>query len=258
MILNKILSQKRKEIEEAKAKVSQKGLIEKKSDFPGRRDFKSAISKAHQINLIAEIKKASPSRGIIREDFNPVRIAQLYQNSAARAISILTDQQFFKGSLDYLNQVRQVVTLPILRKDFIIDEYQIYQSALAGADAVLLIAAILSGEELNRFLSVASGIGLDVIVEIHSEKDIEKLSQTDPLIIGINNRDLVSFEVNLDTTERLIRLLPKGKIIISESGVKTHQDVMKLKSLGVNAVLIGEGFMESEDISAKVKEVMGC
>ncbi|MEA3560819.1 MAG: indole-3-glycerol phosphate synthase TrpC [Candidatus Omnitrophota bacterium] len=257
MILNKILVQKRKEIEQAKAEVPQNELVKKISGLSPRRGFKLAISRAHQINLVAEIKKASPSRGIIREDFNPVKISQFYQNSGARAVSVLTDEQFFKGSLEYLSQIRQVITLPILRKEFIIDEYQIYQSVLAGADAILLIAAVLSREQLTSFSIAASQTGMDVIVEVHSEQDVEKILPIDPPIIGINNRDLISFELNLDTTERLVRLLPRGKIIISESGIKTHQDVMRLKSLGVNAVLIGETFMESEDIGAKVKEVMG-
>jgi indole-3-glycerol phosphate synthase len=258
MILSRILTQKKKEIEQAKAGLSQEEIIEKTASLPPRRGLKLAISQVHQISLIAEIKKASPSKGVIREDFNPSRIAQLYQSNGARAISVLTDEQFFKGALEHLNRVREVINLPVLRKDFIIDEYQIYQSLLAGADAVVLIAAILSKQELARFLSVASGLGIDVIVEVHSEEDVEKISQIDPPIIGINNRDLSSFEVNLQTTERLIRLISRqGKIIVSESGIKTHQDIMRLKSLGVNAVLIGEVFMESEDISAKVKEVMG-
>ncbi len=256
MVLDEILAQKKKEVRQAKEKVSGEEIITKTVGLPRRRDFKSAIAKPGQISLIAEIKKASPTRGIIREDFDPVEIARIYQDSGAQALSVLTDEQFFKGSLQYLEQVRKVVAIPILRKDFIIDDYQIYQSFLAGADAVLLIAAVLSKDKIASLSSIADGLGMSSIVEIHSAEDLSKIEKLNIQIVGINNRDLTSFKTDFGATERLIKLLPKDKVIISESGIKTSQDVKRLKNLGVKAVLIGEVFMASADISGKIKEIM--
>jgi len=256
VVLDEILTRKRKEVEEAKEKVSREEIIRKTVGLPRPRDFKSAIAKPGQISLIAEIKKASPTRGIIREDFDPVEIARIYQDSGAQALSVLTDEQFFKGSLQYLEQVRKVVAIPILRKDFIIDDYQIYQSFLAGADAVLLIAAVLSKDKIASLSSIADGLGMSSIVEIHSAEDLSKIEKLNIQIVGINNRDLTSFKTDFGATERLIKLLPKDKVIISESGIKTSQDVKRLKNLGVKAVLIGEVFMASADISGKIKEIM--
>ncbi len=257
MILDEILTRKKKEIEQAKAELSKEDIIARIADLPPPRDFKSAIAKPGQINLIAEIKKASPSRGIIREDFDPAGIARIYQGSGAQALSVLTDEQFFKGSLGHLGQVRTVTAIPILRKDFIVDQYQIYQSFLAGADAVLLIAGLLSKNELVDFLSIAAGLGMSSVVEVHSAEDVGKIQGMDIQIVGINNRDLTSFKIDLGTTERLIGALPKNTIIISESGIKTSRDVKRLKDLGVKAVLIGETFMASADIAEEVRQVMG-
>jgi len=257
VILDEILTRKRKEVEEAKEKVSGEEIIRKTVGLPRRRDFKSAIAKPGKINLIAEIKKASPSRGIIREDFDPAKIARIYQDSGAQALSVLTDEQFFKGSLGHLRQVRAVTAIPVLRKDFIIDQYQIYQSFLSGADAVLLIAGLLSKDKLIDFLSIAAGLGMSSVVEVHSAEDVGKIQGMDIQIVGINNRDLTSFKIDLGTTERLIGALPKNTIIISESGIKTSRDVKRLKDLGVKAVLIGETFMASADIAEEVRQVMG-
>lgn len=257
MFLDEILAKKREEVEQEKKGLSQEELLNRLKIPRPRRDFKARISEPSQINLIAEVKYASPSRGIIREDFDPVEIAKSYEANGARALSVLTDEKFFKGNLSYLSQIREVTTLPILRKDFIIDEYQIYQSALAGSDAILLISAILSKEEIARFYSITSGLNLDCLVEVHTEEEVARVLGMGPQIIGINNRDLATFEVNLETTERLIGMIPKDKIIVAESGISSHEDVARLRDLGVNAVLIGEVFMESEDIASKVKEVMG-
>lgn len=258
MFLDEILAKKREELEQEKKKLSQEELLNRLKISPApRRDFKARIGEPGQINLIAEVKKASPSRGIIRQNFDPVEIAKTYEASRARALSVLTDEKFFKGKLSYLGQIREATTLPILRKDFIVDEYQIYQSALAEADAILLISAILSREEIARFYSIAGRLNLDCLVEVHTEEEVARALEIGPQILGINNRDLATFEVDLDTTERLIRMIPRDKIIVAESGISSHEDVVRLRDLGVNAVLIGEVFMESEDIASKVKEIMG-
>jgi indole-3-glycerol phosphate synthase len=208
------------------------------------------------MNLIAEIKKASPSKGILRGDFNPVKIAITYQANGAHAISVLTDERFFEGRLEYIKKIKEHISLPVLRKDFFIDEYQIYESVLAGADAILLICELLSTDEMRDFYRLATSLGLDVIVEAHNEEDLDKALAIDAAIIGINNRDLHTFKVDITTTQRLIRLVPPGKIIVSESGIKQYEDIMFLKSLGVNAVLIGEAFMETDDIASKMRQIM--
>ncbi|MFA5499657.1 MAG: indole-3-glycerol phosphate synthase TrpC [Candidatus Omnitrophota bacterium] len=256
MILSRIIEEKRKVIEEAKRIKPQDELLRDIKSLSVKSSFKKNVSRPHHINLIAEIKKASPSKGILRGDFNPVKIAITYQANGASAISILTDERFFEGKLEYLVKVRSNVSIPILRKDFFIDEYQIYETVAAGADAILLICDILSMAELARFYSIATGLGLDCLVEVHNEEDVEKALAIDAAIIGINNRDLHTFKVDLSVTQRLIRMVPQNKVIVSESGIKCYEDIMFLKSLGVNAVLIGEAFMESDDITAKMREIM--
>ena len=256
MILGRIIEEKRKVVEEAKRMVPQDELLTHIKNMCVKSSFKKNVSRPHHINLIAEIKKASPSRGVIRGDFNPSRIAVTYQANGAGAISVLTDERFFEGKLEYIKKVKESVTLPILRKDFIIDEYQIYESGLAGADAILLICDILSAGELARYHELAASLGLDVLTEVHNEEDMEKALGADAQIIGINNRDLHTFRVDLSVTQKLARLVPPGRIKISESGIKSYEDVMFLKSLGINAVLIGEAFMEAGDIAAKMREIM--
>lgn len=256
MILSKIIQEKRRIVEEAKTKVSPKEIAEMAAKTYIKSSFKKNISRPHQINLIAELKKASPSRGIIRGDFHPVQIALTYQAQGAGAISVLTDERFFEGRLEYLKEVKERVTLPLLRKDFIIDEYQVYESAVWGADAILLIADILTVEELKRYYELAKNLGMDVICEVHNEEDLQKAIDSGSGIIGINNRDLHSFKVDIETTQRLVRLIPENKVKVSESGIKTYENVMFLKSLGINAVLIGEAFMDAEDIAAKMREIM--
>ena len=188
---------------------------------------------------------------------NPVKIARTYESSGACALSILTDKKFFQGDLAYLKAVREAVDLPILCKDFIIDKYQIYESVCHGADVILLIARLLSEEKLKEFYSLCTQLKLEVVCEVHNDQDLDKVSGGDFAVIGINNRDLNTFEEDLQASARLIKKIPKDKIIISESAIKTFKDVKYLQDLGVNAVLIGEAFMRSPDISAKVKEIMG-
>lgn len=256
MILSGIIEEKRRVVEEAKRLKPQEELIKEIGNISVCSAFKKNISRPHHINLIAEIKKASPSKGIIRSDFNPARIAVTYQANGAQAISVLTDERFFEGKLEYIKTVKEHVSLPVLRKDFIIDEYQIYESVAAGADAILLMAELLSANELSGFYDCATSLGLDALVEVHSEEDIEKALAANVDIIGINNRDLHTFKVDLGVTQKLLRMLPANKIRVSESGIKTYEDVMFLKSMGINAVLIGEAFMEAEDIAAKMREIM--
>jgi len=179
-----------------------------------------------------------------------------YQANGASAISVLTDERFFEGRLEYIARIKESVSLPVLRKDFIIDEYQIYESLVAGADAVLLIADILSANELVGFYNLAASLGLDAMVEVHNEEDVEKALAAGAPVIGINNRDLHTFRVDLGVTQKLVRLIPQNKVKVSESGIKSYEDVMFLKSLGVNAVLIGEAFMEAEDIAARMRDIM--
>jgi len=256
MILSRIIEEKRRVVDDAKRAKPQGDLVKEIKSLSVKSSFKKNISRPHHINLIAEIKKASPSKGILRGDFNPVKIAITYQANGASAISVLTDERFFEGRLDYISKVRGNVSIPILRKDFFIDEYQIYETVASGAEAILLIPEILSMAEMTKFYNLATELGLDCLVEVHNEEDIEKALAIGASIIGINNRDLHTFKVDLGVTQRLIRLISQNKVIVSESGIKSYEDIMFLKSLGVNAVLIGEVFMEADDIGAKMRELM--
>ena len=265
--LSKIIASKQKELEQSRIKLPQDEVInllqsiardgKLKNHSLSKRNFASAINIPNKISLIAEIKKASPSKGILREDFNLVKIAEDYQSAGASAVSVLTDEVFFGGDVSFVGKVKEAVPMPVLRKDFIIDEYQIYQSALIEADCVLLIADILKKEEILNLLSIAKLLNIEVLVESNTQEALEKTLSSGAQLVGINNRDLNNFEVDIKTTERLIGQIPKDRIIISESGIKTPLDVNFLKSLGVNAVLIGEVFMQAQDIPSKVKEVMG-
>jgi indole-3-glycerol phosphate synthase len=256
MILSKIINEKKKAIQKARTELPEPKLKEMVNKMYVKSSFKRNIARPHHINLIAELKKASPLKGIIRGDFNPLKIALTYQANGASALSVLTDERFFAGNIATMKELKDRVTIPLLRKDFIIDAYQIYESLYYGADAILLIADLLTAEELTGFYELAKSIGLDVLVEVHNEEDVDKALKCGATIIGINNRDLTTFRVDLSTTQRLIRLIPASKIKVSESGIKTYEDVMFLKSLGINAVLIGEAFMEADDIAAKVRDVM--
>ena len=259
-VLQKIIEHKRLEIISAKEQRPlaqiQSQLKSQLTEHSARLSFCQALRQAVFPAIIAEIKKASPSKGILRGDFNPVKIAMTYQAHGAAAVSVLTDERFFEGKLEYIKMVKESISLPILRKDFIIDEYQIYESVACGADAILLIADLLSDSEMTGFYQIAASLGLDVLLEVHNEEDLEKAIATGGDIIGINNRDLHTFKVDLTVTQKLIRLVPAHKIKVSESGIKSYEDVMFLKSLGINAILIGEAFMESPDIAAKMHEIM--
>lgn len=255
--LKEIVQKKKEKILLAKQQLPEEDLKAKVENLPATRPFIEAIYKPRTISLIAEIKKASPSRGIIRQEFNPQEIAKIYQEAGAQAISVLTEEDFFSGSIFYLNEVRSAVDLPILRKDFILESYQIYESRYFGADAILLIADLLTKDSLSELMQLAANLGLSYLIEVHNEKELKKVLNLKVPFIGINNRDLHSLETDFKTTEKLFPLIPKDKIVVVESGIKSYQDVLFLKILGVSACLIGEAFMEAEDIKKKIEEIMG-
>jgi len=253
-ILTRIIENKKKEIQERKKIFP----IDKKCLRPilSKRNFKESIRASNKISLIAEIKKSSPSAGVLRKKFDPVLIAKQYEKSGVSAISILTDKKFFSGNLTHIKLLKEEVNLPILRKDFIIDEYQIYESIYYRADAILLIADILSVEQLKDFIKIASDYKIHCLVESHTEDSIKKSIISGAGIIGINNRNLKNFKINLDTTVELLKCIPQDKIVVSESGIVSNKDIKYLENLGVDAVLVGEAFMKSKDIVRKVKELM--
>jgi indole-3-glycerol phosphate synthase len=218
--------------------------------------FREALAEPGQIKLIAEIKKASPSKGLIREDFDPVAIARIYESSRATAISILTEEKYFQGKPDYVKQVTEAVRLPVLVKDFIIINGQIYEACANGASAVLLIVAILDDAMLKELLATASSLGMDCLVEVHTEAELGRALTAGAEIIGVNNRDLLLFNVDMRTCERIIPKVPKGKIIVGESGYQRYDEIRTLKTMGAHGVLIGETFMRSRDIAKKIKEVL--
>lgn len=257
MILDKIVAYKKTKLEIEKAVTPFSEIISQLETCDKTRDFKKAFEEKKDISIIAEIKKASPSKGVIKKDFNPCEIAKTYTANCTEAISVLTEDRFFQGNNSYLNQVREFSTSPLLRKDFIIDPYQIYQSKVLGADAILLIASILSKRQLIDFQRIALDIGLNCLVEVHDRSELEIVLETDAEIIGINNRDLKTFNTTLSTTAKLINHVPKSKIVVSESGINTRQDIKFLRSLGVKGVLIGESFMRAPTIEIKFKELRG-
>ncbi len=257
MYLTEIIKHKAVEIAERKNNMPLEVLKARSYSFPLRRGFKEAISAQGNINLIAEVKKASPSAGVIREDFDPVAIAIEYENAGAKAISVLTDEKFFQGSMSILKTVRENVHIPVLCKDFIIDEYQIYEASVAGADAILLIASCLSIEQINRFMDIAQTLQMDCLVETHSMDDVEKVLKTNAPIIGINNRNLRTFIVEPKTTLMLKVLLPHDKIVVSESGISSPEIISIYRDKGINAVLIGEALIRSKNITAKIQELIG-
>ncbi|MFA5168187.1 MAG: indole-3-glycerol phosphate synthase TrpC [Candidatus Omnitrophota bacterium] len=259
MILNNILLQKRKDLDELKQRIPLARLqrIIEKTERPKPRSFRNAILSTRQLNIIAELKKASPSEGVLRENFQPLRIASLYEYAGACAISVLTEPHFFKGRPSYLKTVRQVTRLPLLRKDFIFDRFQIYETALLEADAFLLIASILSEEELKDLIGLGKELQMDVLVEIHSDAELKKAVEAGATIIGINNRDLKTLKVDPERARQLIPHVPKGIAVVVESGLSTHDELMMYKSLGAHAFLIGSTLMKSPDIAATLQRLLG-
>ena len=256
-ILKEITQKKQERIIFAKQQISEDDLKAKIQPLAPTRPFIEAINKPKQISLIAEIKKQSPSRGVIRADFNLQEISRVYQDAGVQAISVLTEEDYFGGNIAYINEVKNIVSCPILRKDFILEPYQVYESRFYGADAILLIADLLSKEKLSELMELAEGLGLDCLLEVHDEKELKKALGLKAPLIGVNNRDLHTLEVDSKTTEKLIPLIPKDKVVVVESGLKSYQDILFLKILGVSAVLIGEAIMEASDIRKKIEELMG-
>jgi indole-3-glycerol phosphate synthase len=262
-ILEKIVEQKKKEIATLPKRPATAEHLRWAVKRNGqRRDFASALQfpRHGPVALIAEVKKASPSAGLIRADFDPVAIARAYEEAGASCISVLTDVEFFQGSVQYLRQIRDAVHLPLLRKDFIIDPGQILEAIEWGADAVLLIVSILSDFELKLFLSLCTEAGLDAVVEVHDDVELQRALDAGAALIGINNRDLRSFKVDLATTENLIakaRNIGARKIFIAESGINTAADVQRLARAGANAILVGESLMRQKEIGVKVRELLG-
>ncbi|MDR4505786.1 MAG: indole-3-glycerol phosphate synthase TrpC [Candidatus Scalindua sp.] len=257
MILDKIYTHKLKEVSEIKERIPLEILMKRCRKPSAMGAFGKAIKGDEGMRIIAEVKRASPSAGIIRKDFDYIDIAAQYESGGASAISVLTDREFFKGDLSYLAEVRERVKIPLLRKDFLIDPYQIYEARAAGADAVLLIARLLTTEQIDSFLSIAHDLGMECLVEIHNTKELEQVLETGSNIIGINNRDLDTFETNLETSLKLRALMPDGKIFVSESGIKTRSDVRRLEDAGFDAILVGETLMRSNNISLKMRELLG-
>ncbi len=256
--LQEIVRRKRIKVDGLKARFPLDSLKERIAGISQvGRDFAGAISESGEIALVAELKKASPSAGVLREDFNPVAIAGEYERAGANAISVLTEEDFFQGATDVLSKVREITSKPILAKDFFVDEYQIYEAKLCGADCILLIAGLLEKDMLVRFMKTAEELELASLVEVHDEGELEKAVSSGAEVIGINNRNLENFEVDLKTTERLRKLLPGDRVVVSESGIKTRDDVEYLSSVGVDAILVGEVLMRAENIPAKISELLG-
>ncbi len=256
-ILTSIVEKKKERLIAAKSGVSLPELKGRIKDTGKSRDFRAALRRIDgQIRLIAEIKKASPSKGLIRKDFDPVSIAKVYESKAVNAISVLTEEDSFQGHLSFIGKVKAVSSKPVLRKDFIFDEYQIYEAKANGADAILLIAAILDRSQASDYLQLASELGLAALFEIHDEEDLEKALRIEADIVGINNRNLKTLSIDLATSLRLKREIPAGKIVVSESGIRTRQDVLTLQNNGIDAMLIGTSFMESRDIGEKIDSLL--
>jgi indole-3-glycerol phosphate synthase len=258
-ILDRIVEAKTIRLEAAKRRGPLSELVDRASALSSgqvRHSLAEALATADRVNIIAEIKQRSPSKGIICEDFNPVRIAEGYAGGGAAALSVLAEEDFFGGSLDHLEAIRKCVALPLLRKDFIFDEYQLYESVLAGADAVLLIVAILVDGLLESLIELARKLELDALVEVHSADEMKSAIRASASIIGVNNRDLATFAVDLETSINLAQLAPKSAVLVSESGIHTGSDIRRLKSAGFNAFLVGEHLMRAADPGAALEQLI--
>ncbi len=255
-ILDEIVAHKRLEVAEAKARCSFAELELDLDAAPDVRDFRSALASGERPGLIAEVKKASPSAGIIREDFFPVEIALTYQSAGARCLSVLTDEKYFQGHLDFLRQVRDEVQIPVMRKEFIIDRYQILEARTAGADCVLLIAECLDDDQLQELHDYAIGLGMDTLIELYDPENLPRVLKTGAKLIGINNRDLRTFVTSLEHTFDLMKDVPDDVLLVSESGIRSHDDIVRLRDADVGGVLVGESLMRQSDIAAAVQTLM--
>jgi indole-3-glycerol phosphate synthase len=257
-LLNHIVEVKKDEIQKLKSCNAMSYFLDSEFYHKSCRDFKSAIFQPNKLSVIAEIKKGSPSRGIIKNNFSQTEIAQVYNNCNVNAISVLTDTNFFHGEISFLKDIAIFTKAPLLRKDFIIDEIQIHQAKALGADAVLLICEILEKEKISELPEAANSLGLDVLLELHSEEQLNKINFDLNRIIGINNRDLKTFVTTLETTVNIKKLLPDGIITISESGISSCEDLLKVKSLKIDAVLVGEYLMRSDNLEDSLTKLLEC
>lgn len=253
-ILAEIAAYKREFVLQRKRNRTLSDMRRAADDAAQPEDFRAAIA-AGSLALIAEIKKASPSKGVIREDFDPQKIAAEYAENGATALSVLTDEAYFQGCDRYLQQAREVAELPVLRKDFTVDEYQIYEARVLGADAILIIVALMDGGQLRDFAGLAREQGLTALVEVHTTEELDRALEQPLELVGINNRDLTTFETSLETTFQLLPLIPDGVTTVSESGIYTREDIDRLETAGIDAVLVGESLMRERDIGAKVREL---
>ena len=256
-ILDEIVATKYKEVEASRRRMPLDELEVQAASAPPTRDFLAALAGPGPIRLIAEVKKASPSAKVIRADFDPIAIARAYQAHGAAALSVLTDAPYFQGHLSYLARIRASVAIPLLRKDFIVDEYQVVEARLAGADAILLIAEVLTDDRLAALIARARGLGMAALVEFHDEANLPRVLDAGADLVGINNRDLSRFVTDLDLTFRLRDRIPADVILVSESGIKTRADVVRLEEAGVSAILVGESLMRSDDIGLAVERLLG-
>lgn len=255
--LEEICERKREHVRDRKSYYSLDDLQYRIADKPLPSGFLSKLMMAEGPSLIAEVKKASPSKGIIREDFDPVAIAQIYKENGARCLSVLTDEPYFQGHDDFLVAIKEAVNLPVLRKDFIVDEYQIYESRALGADCILLIMAALSDQEARHFYEVALSLRMDILVEVHDLGELERALRLDPMMIGVNNRNLKTLDVDLNTSFDLALRLPSSVYKISESGIGDHETLIRLNSVGYRGFLVGESLMREADIGKAVRTLLG-
>lgn len=256
-ILAEIVEQKKREVAIALPRAEAENWKGKAESLPKAADFEAALRRPGRMRVIAEIKKASPSAGILRENFDPVEIAKSYSEHGADCLSILTDVPFFQGSIDYLKAVRRTVDLPLLRKDFVIDPVQIYEAKLAGASAVLLIAECLNTSEMQDLVGLIHSLGMTALVELFDPENLQPVIESGTHLIGINNRDLRTFHTDVRHTIDLLADIPSDRVVVSESGIKTRADVEKLSEAGVQAILVGEAFMRAPDPGAKLAELLG-
>lgn len=256
-ILQKIVTTKRAEVAEAKQRVPMSELRARLADVPPARNFFVPLAAGPPIKLIAEVKKASPSAGVIRDDFDPVAIAKIYKAHGASCISVLTDEPYFQGRLEYLQQIRAAVKLPVLRKDFILDEYQVIEARAAGADAVLLIAECLDDCNLRKLFNATCELGMMPLVELYEPENLQRVFDVGATLIGVNNRNLRTFEVDLEHTIRMRDRVPDECVLVGESGIRTREDVRRLEAAGVDAMLVGESLTREPDIGAAVDRLLG-
>ena len=257
MILDTIVARKKKEVFASICSRPLSVLKELVKEQPGARGFVRALQNtALPARIIAEVKRASPSKGVIRERFDPVAIASDYERHGAAALSVLTETHFFQGRPEYLSAIKKKVQLPVLRKDFLFNPYQIYESRAIGADALLLIAAILDRQQMREYLALCRELGMDALVEVHTREELDRVLDTEAVLIGINNRNLSTFHTDIETTVELIRYIPDDKTVVSESGICTSEDIKKLKKAGVDAFLIGEALMRHDSPGAKLAELI--